>query len=54
MNGKLSNIPKNIRFSNYILDLANQYLREHKELTFSELVRVSLQSFLYKKMSRQQ
>jgi hypothetical protein len=43
---KDSKTPKNIRFSNYILTLSYKYLRQRQDLTFSELIRLSLHSYL--------
>ena len=41
--------PKNIRFSEYILEESSKYQRL-KGLSFSELVRLSLQDYLKRKM----
>jgi hypothetical protein len=41
--------PKNIRFSEYILEESSKYQRL-KGLSFSELVRLSLQDYLRRKM----
>ena len=46
---RYSKIPKNIRFDLDLLELAEQYQRQ-KGINFSDLVRLSLGSFLKRKM----
>jgi hypothetical protein len=42
-------MPKNIRFDDYILEEAKRYQLQ-KNISFSELVRLALQSYLRRKM----
>jgi len=44
-----SKVPKNIRFPEDLLELADQYQRK-KGINFSDLVRLSLHVFLKRKM----
>ncbi len=46
---RYSKIPKNIRFDEDLLELAEQYQRK-KGINFSDLVRLSLGSFLKRKL----
>jgi antitoxin component of RelBE/YafQ-DinJ toxin-antitoxin module len=46
---RYSKIPKNIRFDQDLLELAEQYQRQ-KGINFSDLVRLSLGTFLKRKL----
>jgi hypothetical protein len=43
--------PKNIRFDLYTLELFDEYIKKNKlDITFSEFTRISVNTFLRKKM----
>jgi hypothetical protein len=48
---RYSKTPKEVRYDDAIVELAEQYCQQN-EMTFSKLARIALQSFLTKKIRR--